>query len=104
VDTVQLNSAELTFDQAVFEDSNGAKTTSSKVDFDIENEVATIRFPQLLPTGSGKLHITFKGILNDKLKGFYRSKYVHPSGQERFAATTQFEVNSSDSKESTFFF
>lgn len=45
-----------------------------------------------LKVGSGKLHVNFTGLLNDKLKGFYRSKYVHPSGEERYAATTQFEV------------
>jgi puromycin-sensitive aminopeptidase len=45
-----------------------------------------------LPIGLAKLKIKFEGILNDKLKGFYRSKYLHPSGQEKYAATTQFEV------------
>ena len=29
----------------------------------------------------------------DKMKGFYRSKYITPTGQEKYAATTQFEVN-----------
>lgn len=45
-----------------------------------------------LKVGSGKLHVNFTGLLNDKLKRFYRRKYVHPSGEERYAATTQFEV------------
>ncbi len=45
-----------------------------------------------LKLGSAKLHINYVGELNDKLKGFYRSKYVHPSGEERYAATTQFEA------------
>lgn len=87
-----LNSAELSFNQAIFESSNGTKMNSSNVKLDEENELATITFPQALSVGTGKLHITYTGILNDKLKGFYRTKYVHPSGEERYAATTQFEV------------
>jgi puromycin-sensitive aminopeptidase len=66
---------------------------SNNVSFDNHNEIATIKFPQQLPNGFAKLQINFEGILNDKLKGFYRSKYLHPSGQEKYAATTQFEVN-----------
>ena len=38
------------------------------------------------------LRLKFTGQLNDKMKGFYRSKYTTPDGQERFAAVTQFEV------------
>lgn len=40
----------------------------------------------------GTLKIDFVGELNDKMKGFYRSKYTTPSGDSRFAAVTQFEV------------
>ena len=90
--TVQLNAAELKFDSAVFEHSNGSRLQSTQVELNEESEVATIRFAEPLQVGTGKLHIDFAGILNDKLKGFYRSKYVHPSGEERYAATTQFEA------------
>ena len=87
-----LNSAELNFDKAVFEYSNGSKVASSKVELCEEKELATITFDEALKVGDGKLHIDYTGVLNDKLKGFYRSKYIHPSGEERYAATTQFEV------------
>lgn len=81
------------FDKAVVEYSNnGAKVNSSKVQLDEESEVATIVFAETLNTGTAKLTIDYTGILNENLKGFYRSKYVHPSGEERYAATTQFEV------------
>jgi len=46
-------------------------------------------YPQ---TGTGKISVTFTGELNDKMKGFYRSKYNNPDGEERYAAVTQFEV------------
>ena len=38
------------------------------------------------------MHIKYTGKLNENLKGFYRSKYKHPSGETRYAATTQFEA------------
>ena len=87
-----LNSVELTFDSAVFENADGTKLNSTSVNLNEESEVATITFAEKLKTGTGKLHITYTGILNDKLKGFYRSKYTHPSGEVRYSATTQFEA------------
>ena len=36
--------------------------------------------------------IDFTGCLNDKMKGFYRTKYTTPGGETRHAAVTQFEV------------
>ena len=46
----------------------------------------------LFQPGSGSLKLTFIGELNDKMKGFYRSKYKTPDGDDCFAAVTQFEV------------
>lgn len=43
--------------------------------------------------GFGTLKIDFVGELNDKMKGFYRSKYTSPTGEIRYAAVTQFEVS-----------
>lgn len=42
--------------------------------------------------GDGTLSFSFSGQLNDKMKGFYRSKYTSLEGEERFGACTQFEV------------
>lgn len=49
--------------------------------------------------GSGTLKIDFVGELNDKMKGFYRSKYSTPAGEPRYAAVTQFEVSGSAPEE-----
>src|SRR5688572_8544276 len=46
---------------------------SAKVDND--NERATFSFAELVPPGGCELQISFSGILNDKLHGFYRSTY-----------------------------
>ncbi len=44
-----------------------------------------------LGLGEYKLFIEFNGILNDKLAGFYRSRYL-ANGKEKYLATTQFEA------------
>ena len=61
------------------------------VTIDSEDQVAHIKFPSELSPGSGVLQLSFKGELNDQMKGFYRCKYKTPSGEERFSASTQFE-------------
>lgn len=49
-------------------------------------------FSSDLPVGNGNLCIDFTGELNDKMKGFYRSKYMD-DGKEKYCAVTQFEVH-----------
>ena len=44
-----------------------------------------------VPAGSAVLHLTFSGVLNDRLRGFYRSTYAGDDGGERTIAVTQFE-------------
>src|SRR6185312_15292945 len=51
-----------------------------------EKEQATFTFPQALPAGKAKLNISYIGVLNDKLRGFYLSKTAR-----RNYAVTQFE-------------
>ena len=42
--------------------------------------------------GNGTLSMEFKGELNDRMKGFYRSKYANPKKEVTHLAVTQFEV------------
>ena len=66
---------------------------TSDINYNKEEETVTISFPSLLPLGNGQLFIDFTGELNDKLKGFYRSKYTGTDGHEKYCAVTQFEVS-----------
>ena len=63
----------------------------AKTSYDVKNETATFSFTKQLPKGKGKLSLSFKGILNDSMRGFYRSRYMH-NGKEKYLATTQFEA------------
>jgi puromycin-sensitive aminopeptidase len=65
---------------------------AGQVTLDDKNQRATILFPKQLPPGLKTLHLSFAGILNDKLHGFYRSRYLDSTGQEKAMATTQFEA------------
>ncbi|GJN19347.1 hypothetical protein PR202_gb06614 [Eleusine coracana subsp. coracana] len=55
-----------------------------------EDEILIIRFDDVLPLGEGTLAIAFKGTLNDKMHGFYRSVY-ELNGEKKNMAVTQFE-------------
>ena len=87
---IVVNAAELEF-QAVSIRAPGGKLARGNVTLDSENEQATFNFPEILNPGRWELQITFSGILNDKLHGFYRSTYKDPNGQEKTLASTQFE-------------
>ena len=65
---------------------------SSEISYDKEEETVTLSFPSPLPLGNGQLIMDFTGELNDKMKGFYRSKYTGTDGKEKYCAVTQFEV------------
>lgn len=54
-------------------EAKGGKTYECKsLGFDLEEQRATFGFGAELPVGSYKFSATFRGVLNDKLAGFYR--------------------------------
>ena len=58
---------------------------------DDDEERVTLTFAEPLAPGPATLHLTFTGILNDKLHGFYRSTFTDEDGVEHVIATTQME-------------
>jgi len=67
------------------------KMFASKILYDEKTQTVAFNFPKNIARGKYKLVLVFKGILNDKMRGFYRSKY-HVDGREHHLATTQFEA------------
>jgi|HubBroStandDraft_1064217.scaffolds.fasta_scaffold20796_1 puromycin-sensitive aminopeptidase len=88
-DEVVLNALELEIDKVIAE-RNG-KSLTAKAELEAAKERAHLRFAEKLGPGEWTLKIAFRGILNDKLHGFYRSQYQDASGKTHVAATTQFE-------------
>ena len=89
--SIVVNAAELEILNCKFS-VQGRSDVPAKVTLQEEQETATFEFDNELPVGKGNLEIAYKGTLNDKMKGFYRTRYTTPWGEERFAAATQFEV------------
>ncbi len=85
--TITLNAAEIKF-QSVIVTIGGSTHSHSRaaVTLDDAKEQATFTFPNELPAGKVTLNISYTGILNDKLRGFYLSKT-----KARNYAVTQFE-------------
>ncbi len=63
----------------------------TKISYDTKSETATFTFKNSIAKGKHKLNIVFTGILNDKMRGFYKSTFVL-DGKEHHMATTQFEA------------
>lgn len=88
---IVLNAAELTLQQACLVQGDTRICTSS-ISTDEDAETATITLSSEAAPGPATLSISYQGILNDQLKGFYRSRYQDADGNEQYLATTQFEA------------
>lgn len=88
---ITLNAAELTFGQAYLIQGE-THISASSISTDEDAETATIILSSAADPGPATLSISYQGILNDQLKGFYRSRYQDADGNEQYLATTQFEA------------
>lgn len=88
---IVLNAAELHVLEAVI--GNDAKVLHhGTVEIEESTERCRLRFPVKLEPGTWRLRLAFTGVLNDKLRGFYRSRYQDSNGQWQILAATQFEA------------
>ncbi len=85
------NSAELDVRSARLTNADG-ETHLGTIELDAASERCHVRFPARIEPGEWRLHLTFQGILNDKLRGFYRSTYKDERGISHVLAATQFEA------------
>ena len=90
---VVLNAIELELGSATFTPRGGETSASTGITYNEDEETAAIRFGEPLPVGTGTLEISFTGILNDQLHGFYLSTFRDKDGVERRMAATQFEAS-----------
>ncbi|XP_044464976.1 aminopeptidase M1 [Mangifera indica] len=90
---IVLNAAELSINNrsVSFATKSSSKVFEPiKVELVEGDEILVLEFSENLPAGMGVLAIGFEGVLNEKMKGFYRSTYEH-NGQKKNMAVTQFE-------------
>ncbi len=88
---LSLNSLEEKISDAYVVDSKSVKTAVGKITADETTEQVHLKLGHLIASGTYTFHCHFDGILNDKLRGFYRSKYKDAGGSEHYMATTQME-------------
>jgi puromycin-sensitive aminopeptidase len=89
VDQIVLNAKELEIDEAWLE-RDGTRL-DAEASFETETERCILALSATAEPGAWTLKSRFRGVLNDKLEGFYRSSFKDPSGTEQVLATTQFE-------------
>ncbi|MBI4628472.1 MAG: M1 family peptidase, partial [Candidatus Rokubacteria bacterium] len=90
-DEIVLNAVELAISEATIENDRGEALRGS-ASMDEATERCRLGFPSPLAPGAWRLRLSFTGVLNDKLRGFYRSSYKDAAGAVRLLAATQFEA------------
>ena len=87
---VWLNAIELDISSVTVESATGTHTPSFSLDE--ETERLQLSFDTPLDPGEITIGTAFTGVLNDKLRGFYRSTFTDEDDAEHTIATTQFEA------------
>ena len=82
-DVIVLNAIEL--------DIHSVTVNGETRQFSLDDTLERLTISGGAQKGSLAIDISFTGILNDKLRGFYRSTYVDDSGVTRTIATTQMQ-------------
>jgi puromycin-sensitive aminopeptidase len=91
VTEIVLNAVDLEVFDAEIENDRHVGHRGS-VESDHETQRCRIRFADSIRPGTWRLRLSFKGVLNDQLRGFYRSVYKDAGGREQSLAATQFEA------------
>jgi puromycin-sensitive aminopeptidase len=91
LDELVLNAADLHIDAGWVTSAGGDRIGVVDVGSDEEIERAALRLERRLDQGAWRLHLEFRGTLNDRMRGFYRSTYTDDEGVQHAIATTQFE-------------
>src|ERR1700730_15262519 len=70
--SITLHAAEIEFVETTI--SAAGSTQAASVTLNANQETATLTVPRQLPAGSATINIRYNGVLNDQLRGFYRSR------------------------------
>ena len=82
---ITLNAVDINFDDITI--TSGGSTQKAKVTPEKDKEMVVLTVEKPLAAGAATIHITYTGILNDEMRGFYIGK----DDQGRKYAATQFE-------------
>ena len=82
---ITLNAVDIDFHDVSI--TSGGSTQKAKVTPEKDKEMVVLAVDKALPAGTATIHITYSGILNSEMRGFYLGK----DDQGRKYAATQFE-------------
>ncbi len=82
---IVLNSIELSIESCVVDGQD------AEFRLDEDSERLFVTPSKAIVPGRHRMSISFSGLLNDKLRGWYRSTYTDAAGTERVIATTQMQ-------------
>jgi puromycin-sensitive aminopeptidase len=88
-DTIVCNAAELDVDYVKLGSMSAENVDKGSVSLCEDAETMTVKLKESLPVGKVNLFCAYRGTLNEKMRGFYRSKYTTENGEERHCAVTQ---------------
>ncbi|BET03133.1 Aminopeptidase [Nesidiocoris tenuis] len=89
--SIQLNSLDLEITNPRLTLSDGTVLIPSETNISKEAETLTLVFGSEIPSAEGaNLHLEFSGLLNDSLKGLYRSNTSKAGDPVKYAAVCQF--------------
>jgi puromycin-sensitive aminopeptidase len=91
-DRLVLHAADLEIARVEIE-APDTTTSTAEVALDEPNQMLILTFADRLAVGTHRLTIEYSGLLNDQLRGFYRSTFRDEGGAEQVIATTQFEAS-----------
>ncbi|KAJ1734465.1 hypothetical protein LPJ61_001064 [Coemansia biformis] len=94
--TIVLHANELEIAEAAITSIASAQLATplqaTAIAFEKSDETVHLEFARALAAETeATLHIKFRGVLNDLMVGFYRSKYTDAKSETKYMATTQFE-------------
>jgi aminopeptidase N len=91
VKDIALHAFELELHTATYVDDAGVHEASDFV-YDAKLSTVTCKFDSVLAEGQGILRISFTGVHNNQMAGFYRSGYTDSKGERQIMLSTQFEA------------
>jgi len=94
---IVLNSHEIKIREAsiqAYQTKTQSTVSAKSITYDENGRTVTIEFGEKIRHTSGKsvLSLSFDGILNNAMAGFYRSEYTDYNGQKKYMFSTQCEV------------
>jgi len=87
-ESITLNAADLEIESAVLTSKTGS-IAITEITYGAEYERATLNLETAARPGSHRLEIEFDGVINDQLRGLYKSIYRDSDGEEHLIATSQ---------------